>query len=324
MNSGTSSLTVGTIPYDGIVSKDGMSGIGVSVWKDIAKEAGIQYTIQPNSRNADVLIGPFYRGEKEQDGYHPSHVYLRNPVQAITKRQAVWHKLVQQFLLSVVLLAGFVLVIAAFEALMILVGMGAKSGFRGYLDTVFRDIFVFLNGEFVSYPTSTGDRLRLLFVSAIGIVTLATMTAATVQALLSTHGGVVRSLVDTEGDVYVVRKGSVAEHITRDLGVRHETGSGSVGDLLRGIQSGNYPPETRGVIATRADIYRSLHEDRTGLRQDFEVSPYVFGNTGMVLMLRDGLPAQVSRHINEALDVIHKSRLAGKEVERYAPGFNHK
>ena len=145
MNSGTSSLTVGTIPYDGIVSKDGTSGIGISVWKDIAKEAGIQYTIQPNSRNADVLIGPFYRGEQEQDGYHPSHVYLNNPVQAITKRQAIWRKLVQQFLLSVVLLAGFVLVIAAFEALMIMVGMGAKRGFRGYLDTVFRDIFVFLN-----------------------------------------------------------------------------------------------------------------------------------------------------------------------------------
>ena len=324
MNRGTSSLTVGTIPYDGIVSQDGMSGIGVSVWKKIAKEAGIQYKIHPNSRNADVLIGPFYRGEQEQDKYHPSHVYLRNPVQAITKREAILYKLAQQFLLSVVLLAGFVLVIAAFEAILIMFGMGAKSGFRGYLDTVFRDIFVFLNGEFVSYPKSTGDRLRLLFVSAIGIVTLATMTAATVQALLSTHSGAVRSLADTEGDVYVVQKGSVAEHITRDLGVRHETDSGSVGDLLRGILNGNYPPETRGVIATRTDIYRDLYMDRSGVRNEFEISPYVFGNTGMVLMLRDGLPTQVSRRINEALDTVHNSGFAGKEMERYAPGFDHK
>lgn len=324
MNSGTSSITVGTIPYDGIVSKDGMSGVGVSVWKDIAKQAGLQYHIQPDSQNTDVLIGPYYRGEREKEGYHPSHVYLRNPVQAITKKKAIWHSLVQQFLLSVLLLAGFVLVIAAFEAILIMFGMGAKSGFRGYIDTVFRDIFVFLNGEFVSYPKSTGDRLRLLFVSAIGIVTLATMTASTVQALLSTHGGVVRSLSDTEGDVYIVRKGSIAEHIARDLGVRHEVDSGSVGDLLRGILNGKYPPETRGVIATRADIYRSLHEDRTGLRQEFEVSPYVFGNTDLVLMLRDGLSPRVTRRINEALDTVHDSGLAGKEAEQYAPGFDHK
>ena len=316
-------LTVGTIPYDGIISKDGASGIGLSVWKDTAKEAGIQYTIQPNTKTADVLIGPYYRGEQEQDGYHPSHIYLRNPIQAVTKKNPIWHKIAQQFILSVLLLVGFVLVIAAFEAILILFNMGAKRGFGGYIDTVFRDIFVFLNGEFVSYPKSTGDRLRLLFVSAIGIVTLATMTASTVQALLSTHGGVVRSLADTEGDVYIVKKGTIAERIVRDLRVRYEEDSGDIGELLRGILDGKYPPETRGVIATRADIYHSLHEDRTGLRREFEVSPYVFGNTDLVFMIRDGLPSQVSRRINDALDSVHSSGLADKEAELYAPGFHH-
>ena len=199
--------------------------------------------------------------------------------------------------------------------------MGSNKGIRGYVDTVFRDIFVFLNGEFVSYPKHTADRLRLLFVSAIGIVTLATMTASTVQALLSSHSGMLRSLADTEGDVYIVQKGSVAEVITRDLGIRHETDSGSLDEILRTILVGvEYPQETRGVIATRKDIYKALHEDRSGLRQEFEVSPYVFGNAGTVFMIRDGLHPSMTRHINGALDTIHKSGVVTRSIDKYAPG----
>lgn len=315
-----SSVNVGVEAHPGIISEDGTTGIGVTVWNDVTKEANLEYRLGKDGAT-DVVIGAFYRGINEKDGYHPSHSYLKNPVQAITRKRSILYELLTQFITSFLIIAGFVVLIALFEAFMVAIGLGSGKGFVGYLNIVFRDIFVFLNGEFVSYPKKTADRLRLLFVSVFGIITLATMTASAVHGLLTTRSGMVRSLEDTEGAVYIVQKGSISERIARDLGVRHETTNDSIPDILRGILRGDYPAETEGVIATRIELLRALYEDRSGLGQSFRVSPYVFANTDLVFMIRDGISPRMTRRLNEAIDRIHNSGLAQREAEQYAPGF---
>jgi hypothetical protein len=315
-------LNVQTSPYDGIVDKTGQDGIGIRVWKDVISGMGVTskyITGETSSYGPDVMIGPYYRGIREKNGYHSSHVFLHNPVQAITLKQDITYEIIKQFGYSLLLILGFVGLIALFEAIMMFMGYGTGK----YIDIIFRDIFVFLNGEFVSYPKNSIDRIRLLFVSILGIITLSTMTAMMVNGLMNIQTGKIENIEDTENNVYIVKKGSIAEEVVKTLGIRYEAENEELDVILDNIVNKKYAPETVGVIATRSDIYRALHEDRKGIRQQFQVSPYVFMNTENIFLIKNDLPPEVTRRINAHIDQIFKSGKSMEEADKYAPGFDH-
>jgi ABC-type amino acid transport substrate-binding protein len=332
-------LKVGIYPsfpvaYKDTNDSDKIKGIGVDIWKKIAKELDIDYDFEylDNVSYGDaismlsdgtiqLLVGNVFSRYDKYEKINFSRGYLRDTIQALMRTSDFYQKILNVALRTIIIIFGFIFAITLFNLLLVAIDL-PRSDWTVYnwIETSYKTAFVFATGDISITPKTVAGKIMVLAYAILGVIFVGIIAANFVNVFLTT-ANYINDLSDARKFTFLIRKGTISADIAKSQGLNVIEESGSYKSLLKKIDSGEIPKDkVQGIIGNRLSI--TYAQNTSGaVGSAMGLAPYVFANLDYSYGINDNVAKGVIKRINAQIERMREEGEIKMISNRYIPGF---
>jgi ABC-type amino acid transport substrate-binding protein len=332
-------LKVGIYPsfpvaYKDTNNKGKLKGIGVDIWKKIAKENNIDYDFvyldntsytdaysMVSNGEIQVLVGNvFSRYEKYKD-VNFSRGYLRDTIQALMRTSDFYQKILTVAARTMLVIFGFIFAITLLNIILVAIDMPRTDWtIYNWIETSYKTAFVFATGDISITPKTVAGKIMVLAYAILGVIFVGIIAANFVNVFLTT-ANYINDLSDARKFTFLIRKGTISGDIARERGLNVVEEEGSYKDLIKKIATGEIPKDqAQGMIGNRLSM--TYAQNTSGVAgASMGLAPYVFANLDYSYAINDNVAKGVTKNINAQIERMREEGEIKMIANRYIPGF---
>lgn len=332
-------LKVGIYPsfpvaYKDTNDNDEIKGIGVDIWKRIAKEVDIDYDFEyldnVNYKEAvsmvsngeiQVLVGNVFSRYEKYRKINFSRGYLRDTIQALMRRSDFYQKILSVAARTILVIFGFIFAITLINLILVAIDMPRSEwSIYNWIETSYKTAFVFATGDISITPKTVAGKIMVLAYAILGVIFVGIIAANFVNVFLTT-ANYINDLSDARNYTFLIREGTISGDIARDQGLNVIEKEGSYKDLVKMLGSGEIPKnEVHGIIGNRLSL--TYAQNTSGIiGATMGLAPYVFANLDYSYGLNDNIPKGTIKDIDAQIERMREEGEIKMIANRYIPGF---
>lgn len=330
-------IKVGIYPSFPVAYKDtdgNIQGIGVDIWKKIAKELKLEYEMEylekvsysdaltmVSTGQIQLLIGNVFSRYDRYNSVNFSKGYLRDTVQALMRESDFYQKIITVALKTILVIFGFLFVVTMVNLILVAIDSPRQDWtLTNWIETSYKTAFVFATGDISITPRTVLGKILVLSYAILGVIFVGIIAANFVNVFLTT-ANYINDLSDARNYTYLVKEGTIVDEITKKLGLNVIKKDTYYMDMIKEIYDGKIRrDEAQGIIGNRLSM--TYAQSRSGSAgSSLGLAPYVFANIDYSYALNDNLPKNISKQINAQIDRLQEEGEIKMIANRYVPGF---
>ena len=325
-----------SFPVAYIDKNDGnkIKGIGVDIWKKIAKELDIDYdfeyldnisykdsiTMLSNGK-IQLLVGNVFSRSDKYEKVNFSRGYLRDTIQALMSTSDFYQKILSVALRTTLIIFGFIFAIALINLILVAIDL-PRSEWTVYnwIETSYKTAFVFATGDISITPNTVAGKIMVLAYAILGVIFVGIIAANFVNVFINT-ANFINDISDARKFTFLIRKGTISADIARSQGLNVIEETGSYKSLLNKIGSGEIPKDkAQGIIGNRLSM--TYAQNTSGaIGSTMGLAPYVFANLDYSYGINDNVAKGITKRINSQIERMREEGEIKMISNRYIPGF---
>jgi ABC-type amino acid transport substrate-binding protein len=330
-------LKVGIYPSFPVAYKDKkgeIKGIGVDIWKRIAKEADIEYEFEylektkystaidmVSNGQIQLLVGNVFSRSKTYNKVNFSRGYLRDTVQALMRESDFYQKILSVAAKTMLVIFGFIFAVTIINLLLVAIDHPKNEWtFYNWIETSYKTAFVFATGDISITPKTVAGKMLVLAYAILGVIFVGIIAANFVNVFLTT-ANYINDLSDARKYVYLVKDGTISGQIAQDLGLNVIEKDESYRKIVKLIGNNEISKdEAQGLIGSRLTMTYA-QSTSGGAGTNLGLAPYVFANLDYSYALNDNIAKGVVKSINTQIEKMREDGEIKMIANRYVPGF---
>lgn len=332
-------LKVGIYPSFPVAYKDEkdgnkIKGIGVDVWKKIAKELDLEYDFEflddvkysdaiamLSNGKIQILIGNVFSRYDQYSDVNFSRGYLRDTIQALMRTSDFYQKILTVAGRTVLVLFGFLFAVTIVNLLLIAIDLPRKDWtLYNWIETSYKTAFVFATGDISITPNTVLGKILVLTYAILGVIFVGIIAANFVNVFITT-ANYINDLKDARAFTFLVRDGTISSEIAKDLGLNVIEKKGSYRDLVKILGGDEIPSgEVQGMIGNRLSMTYA-QSTSGGVGSSLGLAPYVFASLDYSYAMNDNVAKGTVKRINAQIERLREEGEIQMIANRYVPGF---
>jgi len=332
-------LKVGIYPSFPVAYKDTndgdkIKGIGVDIWKKIAKELDIEYDFEylddMKYRDAvsmlsdgriQILMGNVFSRYDKYNRINFSRGYLRDTIQALMRTSDFYQKILTVAAKTILVIFGFIFAVTLINLILVAIDM-PRSEWTVYnwIETSYKTAFVFATGDISITPKTVTGKIMVLAYAILGVIFVGIIAANFVNVFLTT-ANYINDISDARKFTFLIREGTISADIAKNQGLNVIEEKGSYKSLVKKIGNGEIPKEkAQGIIGNRLSM--TYAQNTSGaIGASMGLAPYVFANLDYSYGINDNVAKGVVKRINAQIERLREEGEIKMIANRYIPRF---
>lgn len=332
-------LKVGIYPSFPVAYKDTndgdkIKGIGVDIWKKIAKELDIEYDFEYlddvkysdavsmlSDGRIQILVGNVFSQYDKYDRINFSRGYLRDTIQALMRTSDFYQKILTVAAKTILVIFGFIFAVTLLNIILVAIDM-PRSEWTVYnwIETSYKTAFVFATGDISITPKTVAGKIMVLAYAILGVIFVGIIAANFVNVFLTT-ANYINDISDARKFTFLIREGTISADIAKEVGLNVIEEKGSYKTLIKKIGNGEIPKDkVQGVIGNRLSM--TYAQNTSGaIGASMGLAPYVFANLDYSYGINDNVAKGIVKRINAQIERMREEGEIKMIANRYIPGF---
>jgi len=332
-------MKVGVYPSFPVAYKDKndgdkIKGIGVDIWKKIAKELNIEYDIDyledvkysdaiamVSSGRIQLLIGNVFSRFDRYNDVNFSRGYLQDTIQAMMRASDFYQKILAVAARTMLVIFGFIFAVTIINLLLIAIDSPREDWtLYNWIETSYKTAFVFATGDISITPKTVGGKILVLAYAILGVIFVGIIAANFVNVFLTT-ANYINDIGDARQFTYVVRDGTITSNVAKKLGLNITEKKGSYTKLIKKISTDEIPKEeAEGILGNRLSLTYAQSK-AGGNAATLGLAPFVFSTLEYSYAMNDNVAKSTMKNINAQIERLREEGELKMIANRYVPGF---
>ena len=332
-------MKVGVYPSFPVAYKDKndgdkIKGIGVDIWKKIAKELNIEYDIEyledvkysdaismVSSGRVQLLIGNVFSRYERYNDVNFSRGYLQDTIQAMMRASDFYQKILAVAARTMLVIFGFIFAVTIINLILIVIDSPREEWtLYNWIETSYKTAFVFATGDISITPKTVGGKILVLAYAILGVIFVGIIAANFVNVFLTT-ANYINDIGDARQFTYVVRDGTITSNIAKKLGLNIVEKKGNYTKLLKKISTDEIPKkEAEGILGNRLSLTYAQSK-AGGNATTLGLAPFVFSTLEYSYAMNDNVAKSTMKNINAQIERLREEGELKMIANRYVPGF---
>lgn len=332
-------LKVGIYPSFPVAYKDTnddgkIKGIGIDIWKKIAKELDIDYDFEYldgvkyndaitmlSDGRVQILVGNVFSRYDKYQKVNFSRGYLRDTIQALMRSSDFYQKILTVAGKTMLVIFGFILAVTLINLILVAIDLPRSEWtLYNWIETSYKTAFVFATGDISITPKTVAGKIMVLAYAILGVIFVGIIAANFVNVFLTT-ANYINDLSDARKFTFLIRKGTISGDIAKSKGLNVIEETGSYKSLVKKIGSGDFPKDrAQGIIGNRLSMTYAQNTSGT-IGSTMGLAPYVFANLDYSYGINDNVAKGITKEINAEIERMREEGEIKMIANRYIPGF---